>query len=305
MIINREELYETLKKICNGKYSIGLHGIDVHRYSYFYYDYSSEIEASKKACDSIMKNGLNVFSGRTINGTVSFGGRIDNREDMYKLFKKLTYYSYGTASHYIIVATPVEYINPMGEKLYVGYTDLDGKYHARKAGAGNEISTLLDYTILEENNFEYLVDKRFILGSFNVLENGKIDLNINEKHICFNGGVISKELFDEKKSNMKVCCIGKDFDFKQMNLILNILSGNTSISKIADMNLDVEDFVLETFYQLSKESSICDLTNGDLEKLQEFKNEYRKNINKDKDADSDFESIEQQIKNIVLMKLFV
>lgn len=189
MIVPRKKLCDLISEICPGEYVIGLHGINE-------LIANDTIGNTKK---KILDEGLIVQSGNTINGTVMFFGRIDLESDKKTLESGLNYYSHGN-KELIIVAIPTIFRNSNGEELYLGATNLDSIYKNYMNTSGHEITTLLDYVVLEKSeNLKRVVPKEFILALGKLLDDDNIDLEVNEDHISFKNGIISDEKFERTK----------------------------------------------------------------------------------------------------------
>lgn len=275
MIIKREDLYETLREYCPGKYSVGLHGINLSRVQDFYgLDITDRKQVSESIAARIIQDGLRVESGRTINGTVAFCGRLDDRSSLKRTFDGLTYYRYCSADDYIIVATPVELVSENGDTLYAGATNLESRYKRHFDSTGCETSTILDKVILSNGP---KIDPKFILGRFKTLEDGTIDLQLNPQHISQTGGKVSQEEFDDFVHTLHC-----DIFFNHHGLTQAILKKDYQALKefVQDTYCDsrIDAYLLETIGQLIEEDYIEDLRPEDLETLQELKVLYLQRI---------------------------
>lgn len=266
MIINRENLYEVIKKECSGKYSIGLHGISKAKVSDIY---RMDEDA---AASNILDNGLKVRANRSINGTVKPFGRLDDKNDIEEVYEGLTYYQYYDSDTFVIVAIPVELKSEDGRTLYIGSTNLNSRYQKHFDTTGSEVSCVCDSIILNNQN---VIDPCFILGSFKVLENGLVDLKINDKHISRNGNVISNDVFDQYCSKL-----GSDF-FSWGVLDLFDAYLRKDLSKISELEKKVRPFSMESYYlletisQLKNEENVDDFTLEQIERtLLLLKKEY-------------------------------
>ena len=279
MIIKREELYEKLKEICPGKYSIGLHGISVDRIRYFYNDENTPTdELSDTAAKQIVENGLRVEHNRSINGTVQFFGRLDSKDDLKAVFDGLSYYYYGSNKDYIIVATPIEIKKDDETSLYIGKTNLDSAYKKYFDTKGSEISSLSDHIILNRTN---IIDPKFILGRFKILEDGNIELIPNEKHISKQNSIVSDEEFNQYKQKVNLA-----MPFDCLSLYTAFITRDISLIKkylpVLMKNKPETAFILETITQLLNEENIQDLTNEELKALEELKETYKEIQEKNK-----------------------
>lgn len=271
MIIKREELYETLREYCPGKYSVGLHGINLSRVQDFYQiDITDRKQVSEAVAAKIVREGLRVESCRTVNGTVAFCGRLDDRKSLKRTFDGLTYYRYTGANDYIIVATPVELVSESGDTLYAGATNLESKYKRHFDTTGCETSTILDKVLLANGP---KIDPKFILGRFKTLEDGTIDLQLNPEHISQTGGKVSQEEFNDFVHELHC-----DILFDYPGLTQAILKKDYQALKefVQDTYCDSrrDAYLLETIGQLIEEDYIEDLRPEDLETLQELKTLY-------------------------------
>ncbi|MBQ2909870.1 MAG: hypothetical protein IJE53_03615 [Bacilli bacterium] len=272
MIIKHEELYETLKEYCPGKYSVGLHGINLSRVRDFYgLDITNRDEVSEAIASKIVREGLRVESGRTINGTVAFYGRLDDRNSLKRTFDGLTYYYYSGADDYIIVATPVELVSENGDTLYAGATNLDSKYKSFFDTTGCQTSTILDQVILANGQ---KIDPKYILGRFKTLEDGNIELQLNPQHISKTGGKVSQKEFNDYVHRLHC-----DLFFDYPGLIQTILKKDYQGLKefVQDTYCDskISAYLLETIGQLIEEDYIEDLRPEDIETLKELKELYK------------------------------
>ena len=185
MEIKRTELYDTISTICKDAYAIGLHGVDYNRMDKFYgVDHD-------KGLESIFNNGLQVFNARTINGTVKFFGRIDLERDKEKLSDGLNNYTY-RSKDYIIIALPVILKTRHGYKLYQGCPNLNTKYKDYIGSKGYEKTTFADTYALDE---QHRVVPEYILGRFRVLEDGYVDLYLNDRHMS-DTNLVSEAKYD-------------------------------------------------------------------------------------------------------------
>lgn len=276
MKIKREELYETLRKICPGKYSVGLHGISVDRVHDFYgFDISLPEVISTATAKQIVERGLRVESARTINGTVAFMGRLDDPDSLEKTFKALANYSYGSDRDYIIVATPVEIECEDGRTLYAGATNLNSKYKRYFDTTGNETTTVLDKIILSDKS---VVTPKFILGRFKKLNDEEIELDINPEHLSQTGKKFTPEEYENYVNYLR---------YSTYSPILYPLLKKDLIALrdelyTYDGNLYSTAYLIETIEQLLREDQIRDFTPEDLKKLEELKERHRQILEENK-----------------------
>lgn len=269
MIIKREELYETLKKICPGKYSVGLHGISLSRVQDFYgLDISLPEVISTATAKQIVENGLRVESARTINGTVAFMGRLDDPDSLEKTFKELASYRYGSDKDYIIVATPVEIECEDGRTLYVGATNLNSKYKRYFDTTGNETTTVLDKIILSDKS---IIKPRFILGRFKKLNDEEIELDINPEHLSQTG----KKFTSEEYENYVKCLRYSTYSPVLYPLLKKDLVALRDSLYDLDENLYTSAYLIETIEQLLREDQIREFSEEDLKRLAELKQRHR------------------------------
>ena len=166
MIIKRGELYEILRSQLNGEYSIGLHGITGNGPSW--YGENSDTENKRievyNVQQEILKNGLKIYSDRTINGTVAFFGRIDDAKNAEHLnHDGLLNYNYGGRA-IVIVAIPTIIRDENGRSLYLGDTNLNSEYKSDMGSKGYETTTLRDEIFSKK-----LIPKEYILGTYKLL----------------------------------------------------------------------------------------------------------------------------------------
>ena len=199
MRIKREDLYEFIKDAVDGAYSIGMHGITASRAQQFYNipENMTNEEISDITAKLIIKNGLQIFSARTINGTVAFFGRTDDPDDLEQLYDKLSNYRYGNDHDYIVVATPIELTSPSGETIFIGKTNLDSEYSEYFSTTGSEITCVADIIIPESTMEEKIISPRFILGRFKKISEAEIEFELNPEHVS------SKPLTEEEFESIK------------------------------------------------------------------------------------------------------
>ena len=292
MIIRREDLYEYLRHNCLGGYSVGLHGIDLDRYKNIYqrdgiYD---------EAIDSIVNSGLKVHSGRSVNGTVRFFGRLDSRDDMEKVFLGLSNYSY-SGNTYIIVAIPTELEDSNGNKLFVGKTNLDSNFKNPFETRGEEVTSLVDSVILDNQ----VLPKEFILGSFKVvdLDNQIIDVEINPNHVAFKNNIVSDERFEKCKKKFENLC-----NFLGANWLVDLLEGKSDYTDIERfIGFEGYYYLLETIRQYKFEKDNLDLFDDDFDKLEELKAQYRDRVEMYKKERRERELLFNSTKNYAVKEL--
>ena len=280
MIIKREDLYEKLLEECPGKYGIGLHGISVSRVKEFF-DVSTDMDnadISEMAAKRIIENGLNIYHGRTINGTVQFFGRLDDALSLKKVFTGLTQYHYGSNRDYIIVATPVEFASEDGRSFYIGSPNLDSPYSQYFDSTGSETTTIADKLLDAKGSY---IDKKFILGRFKVLEDGTIDLEINDEHISKNNGLVSTQMYDEYLERFKLT-----LPFGLDSIFTAYASGKPSALKEAQKYISYfpmqTAYFLETLNQYINEYKIDPLQPEDYETIENLKQAYRNLLEEDR-----------------------
>ena len=197
MVVNGYEFPRFVYDLLDGDaYSIGIHGIDSRRLSQLAGIPKDKVDV---ALTDIRENGLKIFSCRSINGTVSFIGRIDDIEDISNVSDRLRGYRYGDVNKYVLVAIPITVKDKNGNKIYLGKTDLKTENSYLLDTTGNERSCISDEIIPNEND---VIPSEYILGTYSLLPDGKIDFEPNPKHVSKNGGVVSDEEFDRLKKNL-------------------------------------------------------------------------------------------------------
>ena len=251
MILKRTELYDAISKLCKGEYAIGLHGVDYTRL-----DELVGID-HEKALDNIFNEGLKIFHGRSINGTVKFFGRIDKEEDQEKVQEGLNEYLYGQGD-YIVVAIPTILRTKTGEELFLGSPNLDTVYKGYLDTLGNEKSTLLEECIVKHPFENNVIEPQYILGKFKKLDSDFIDFYANKNHIAFNGGFVSQEEFDFLKTKVR-SKVGGIFKIagieEKTDIFENVSSINEEkIEKLISLLEERKAFTIcETLRQLKKE----------------------------------------------------
>ena len=199
MVINSYEFPKYVYDLLNqGAYSIGLHGVDSKR---LYELTGIPRERVDDALSAIREDGLKIFSARSINGTVSFQGRLDDMKDMPKVSDALKGYRYGDVNKYVLVAIPVVIQDEDGNSIYIGKTDLDIENRRLLGTTGSEKSALCDEVIPTKDG---IIPSEYILGSYSLLPEGKIDFTPNPKHVSKNGGIVSHDEFKRIDDNFKI-----------------------------------------------------------------------------------------------------
>lgn len=190
-------IFELLK---GGDYSIGLHGIDPRRARDL-----AHMTNMGEVADKIREEGLTVYSARTINGTVAFTGRIDDKADVEKVSHELRHYRYGSSNKYVIVAVPVVFRDAHGNQIYGGKNNKETEFKRYLDTTGYELTCVSDIVILGTGD---KIPPEYILGTYELLPNGQIDFELNEKHMSQNGGVLSDEEFARISKNLKDSLFG-------------------------------------------------------------------------------------------------
>ena len=199
MVVYNYEFPKLIYDILGGRaYSIGLHGVDSKR---LYELTGIPREEVDSALETIRENGLKIFSSRSINGTVAFQGRIDDFENLPKVSDGLRGYRYGDVNKYVLVAIPTVIKDKNGNCIYIGKTNLDIDDKRLLDTTGNEKSAICDEVIPTEDN---VIPSEYILGTYSILPDGKIDFTLNPKHVSKKCGIVSDEEFKriEKKYNV-------------------------------------------------------------------------------------------------------
>ena len=196
MVIKRSELYNLISQYCKGEYVIGLHGVDYNRM------YEIVKVNPEEGLNNMISNGLKVYSGRSINGTVKFFGRIDILDDMNNVIEGLNTYRYFNDSDYIVVAIPIIFRNREGKEIFLGSPNLNTRHKEYIGSRGHEKTTLLEECILDNQD---TLKPEFILGRYKVLDDNNIDFTINEKHISFNNGIIDDKKYEEVEKYINNC----------------------------------------------------------------------------------------------------
>ncbi len=179
MRVKRENLYDIVFQMCDGEYSIGMHGVDPYQLSRFYPE-----KSVPQALDSIMEEGISIKNHRTIHGTVRFFGRIDTEEDQERVRDGLENYRYGNRG-YAIVAIPTIFRNQNNEELFLGSPKADGKYTAGTTG-------YQESCFIEDVFFKGTIPSEFIFGYALENEDGTVDLKINPNRTL---GIVSDSMY--------------------------------------------------------------------------------------------------------------
>ena len=239
-------------------YSIGLHGVDSKR---LYELTGIPREEVDSALETIRDNGLQIFSSRSINGTVAFQGRIDDIEDLPKVSDGLRCYRYGDINKYVLVAIPIVIKDKNGNCIYIGKTDLDTENKRLLGTTGSEKSAICDEVIPNNDN---VIPSEYILGTYSILPNGKIEFIPNPKHVSNTGGIVSDEEFKRIEKNYEVATFNE-------NEVTDLLRKEklTEMDKILISsyiiyyNREIRDHnrlylipLVETLKQISKEDNI-------------------------------------------------
>lgn len=185
-------VYELLK---GDAYSIGLHGVSTERARDL-----AGVTDTREVLDRVRENGLHVYSARSVNGTVAFCGRIDDKEDLENVSQQLRNYRYGNSNRYVLVAVPVVFRDKNGNQIYGGKANLDTEFKRFLDTTGNERSCISDIIILDEHED---IRPEYILGTYELLPDGKIDFQLNDKHVSQNGGVLLDEEFERLKRSFE------------------------------------------------------------------------------------------------------
>lgn len=276
MKVKREELYDILNKSLDGSYSVGMHGICEDRVKYLNNGISVE-EATRR----IVNNGLKVFSARTINGTVFFFGRMDFDEGNVK--DELAEYVYSSAHTYVIVAIPSTLKTESGKELFIGTPNLESDYKNHFDTTGSEKTTMLEYTILENET----LNPEFIMGTITDLDDGYVEYKENPGHISKKGGYVSEEFYNKACNSIR-------YSFFSDHNILRILKDfrNVSEEEIDELIKQYEDVLNNSpkdfLYPLQNEASV-------LETLKQLKRERRLlNTREEKRKQEDIQSEENK-----------
>ena len=262
-VINKNEFTKYVYNLLDGQnYNIGLHGVSKTR--------SNDItgKTDSDTCEDILNNGLTIYSGRSINGTVYSCGRIDSEDDIKNVNDNLKGYIYNDSDYYVVVAIPTVVTNSMGESIYIGKTNLDNRFKNKMDSTGYEISSIADTAILTDISLSgSKVPSEFILGYYKRLPDGNVDFVENPNHMSKKGNVVPYGLFKEINSNIDYALMGskelkellsKEYlneeDIKALEIFYNkyanlIETMNNSVSKKLIP-------VLETINQRLNESKI-------------------------------------------------
>ncbi len=189
-------VYDLLK---GDAYSIGMHGITTNKIN----------GSVEEAVDDMLKNGIEIKSGRTINGTVHFAGRLDNKEHIDYISEQLKGYRYGDSNTYLLVAIPTVLKNSIGNTLYIGNNGITRKMRDNNNLDGYEVTSMMDELIPKEvPESDPVVPSEYILGIYKILPDGKIDFTMNVNHVSSNKGISSDEEFNRIDSKLKESVYG-------------------------------------------------------------------------------------------------
>ena len=258
-------VYDLLK---GDAYSIGMHGITTNKIS----------GSVEEAVDDMLKNGIKIKSGRTINGTVHFAGRLDNKEHIEYISEQLRGYRYGDSNTYLLVAIPTVLKNSIGNTIYVGNTGVTQKGRERKEYDGYEFTSLMDKIIPKEVSGEdQVVPSEYILGTYKLLPDGKIDFTMNVNHVSSTKGIVNDKEFNRVAARLKEEVYGvreayyiltkRSLTPEDMKLATNIRDRFGNMLQ-AFNRFYLQSFV-NTFSQLLKEDSIQKTTPIDVDRCNE------------------------------------
>lgn len=252
MLVKRNKLYNIVSSICDGEYAVGLHGIDKNRLKSL-----NDISDENIAVNNIVNNGLKVFHNRTIHGTVRFFGRVDL--DKTKVSDGLNTYNYNSDS-YVIVAIPT-ILNKDGKEIFLGSPNLDSEYIDYMGTTGDYTTTLLDDFIKKDD----MIPSEFILGSFKVLGDGMIDLEINPNHVANNKGMLDLDKYKTdflylnamlRMYGLSLDCFRRDINKEQISFLEDKVREVESVVYKSGNSFDSNRFaasLVETIKQLLSE----------------------------------------------------
>jgi len=248
--------------LLNGdSYSIGLHGVSYDRLE----DVSKH---SKEEVDEVLarirENGLRIYSSRSINGTVSFAGRIDDKDDLPNVSNHLRGYRYGDSNRYVLVAIPTVIRNAKGDSIYIGKNNLSSSFSEYFSTTGNEVTSIMDEVIPFTNSKgEVSIPSEYILGSYKLLPDGKIEFTANDKHVSKNNGIVSDEEFDRINETIEV----STFSAKDVKELLE----KKELSEEDEIKLEIMINRFTNYIQLLNRSYLVPLT----ETMKQLLNEKR------------------------------
>lgn len=184
------ELYKILPKGLKKEYTFGIHGFDDR---YWERDSSGKPSLNKeqieKSQKEILEAGLSFEKNRSLLSTVRFS-------DLDSYIETEGYYDAGG----IIVALPSILRSEDGREMFIGSPNEDIEEYANW-DRNHQQATLCDAALPEDGK----LDSMFILGSYSKTSEG-IQINLNEEHLAFNGGVVSSKFYDavqERISKLK------------------------------------------------------------------------------------------------------
>ena len=202
-IIKEQELTEfAFQLLGGGAYNIGLHGISEEALAR-----TGDI-SMEKALEDIMLNGLLIHSGRSINGTVYSCGRIDSKEDIVNVNDNLRGYRYGDSNCNVIVAIPVVIENAVGgDSIYIGKTNLDNEFGLKMSTTGYEVSSLADIAVVFDEKDKKRIPSEFVLGYYEILNDGTVDFFINPRHVSYNDGKVTDYIYRKVNRNVDIALL--------------------------------------------------------------------------------------------------
>lgn len=185
VVRNRDDFYSTLRELVGDNYSLGIHGIEgdvwIRNGDTYVLDKEKVVGLKK----SILEKGLVIVVNRKIASTVMF-------DDFDSYMCDGNYEAGG-----VIVAICDSLTTNQGESIPIGtITDL---YDDRNY----DVSSIAELVVPYYGENSGILDPMFILGTYDKMEDDKVKITINEKHIHFNCDCVPQEYFDLKKKQIE------------------------------------------------------------------------------------------------------
>lgn len=178
----KSDLSEILEGLEQGKYGIGIHGID-----------KGGREERQSIADSISNEGLNINnnSKTVLSTSISLG----TNEDMQRISQEIKGYKIGNGTEVnVIIAVPIYIQNESGETIFLGFPD----QNKRTAGQQYEEHCILDRICSRMKK----IPPQFILGYYYENQDGSEGFIKNAQHYSHLGIEDREALFTEMSSNM-------------------------------------------------------------------------------------------------------
>lgn len=178
----KSNLLEVLDELEQGRYGIGIHGID-----------KGSREEKQGIADSISSQGLNINNrSKTILSTlISLG----TNECIQRISQEIIGYKFGNGiKTNVIIAVPLYIQNESGEKIFLGFPD----QNARTAGQQYDEHCILDRICSRMKK----IPSQFVLGYYCENQDGKEEFIKNGQHYSNLTPEDKENLFTEISLNM-------------------------------------------------------------------------------------------------------